>query len=151
MTRFPPPFNRNPRLREIALYQQRLILCVLAQIVLYVIVAISAMTAGAAEAAAQANNTAPPEASPLLAVMMVGALLGMLAVGIFALIQIYKLAQAIWESTGLAVLLALLMLAPCISLVVLLVVSARATSTLRAAGIHVGFLGVSAAERARLG
>ncbi len=151
MSRFPPPFNRNPHLREIALYQRRLILCVLAQIVLYITLLVSGMSLGAAEAAAQANNTVPPDASPLLAVVVLTSALGMLAVGLFALIQVYKLALAIWQSTGLAVLLAVLMLAPCISLIVLLVISARATSTLRAAGVNVGFLGVSAAERARLG
>ena len=66
--------------------------------------------------------------------------LGALVTMIFSIIYVYRLARAL----GFAALLyAILMIIPCVSLLVLLIVVSRATSALRAGGVKVGFFGVS--------
>lgn len=61
---------------------------------------------------------------------------------VFAMIAIFLLAKEL-INTGVAVLCAILMIAPCISLIVLLVVNQKATSYLQRNGIRVGFFGTN--------
>jgi Mg2+/Co2+ transporter CorB len=63
-----------------------------------------------------------------------------LAVAVFAMVAIFLLAKQI-IGTAVGVLCAILMTAPCISLIVLLVVNQKATSYLQKNGVRVGFLG----------
>jgi len=73
--------------------------------------------------------------------------LGGLVTMIFSIIYIYRLARALQMS---AILYAIAMIVPCIGLLVLLIVVSRATSTLRAGGVKVGFFGVSRATMEQL-
>ncbi len=63
-----------------------------------------------------------------------------LIAGVFAMVAVFLLAKEVMNA-GVGVLCALLMVVPCISLIVLLVVNQKATSFLQANGIHVGLLG----------
>ena len=56
------------------------------------------------------------------------------------MMAIYVLAKE-FHSTFVAVLYALTMIAPCLSLVMLFVINQKATSFLRMRGIKVGFMG----------
>ncbi|MEX0700517.1 MAG: hypothetical protein WD069_00330 [Planctomycetales bacterium] len=68
-------------------------------------------------------------------------------IGMFSMVAVFLLAREFFHP-ALAVLCSLLMLAPCISLLMLFVVNQRATSYLRRNGVSVGFLGV---DRNRIG
>lgn len=72
--------------------------------------------------------------------------LGMLAVAVsvavFAMVAIFLLARELYH-IGIAVVCAILMIVPCISLIVLLVVNGKATAYLQQHGIKVGFLGTN--------
>lgn len=65
-----------------------------------------------------------------------------LAVVVFAIVSIFRLAAEVY-GTAAAVLCAILMLFPCVSLMALLVVNQKATSYLQQHGVRVGFLGVN--------
>jgi cobalamin biosynthesis protein CobD/CbiB len=65
-----------------------------------------------------------------------------LVVVVFAITSIFLLAKELYNvATG--VVCAIFMLAPCISLLVLLIVNQKATSYLQAHGVEVGFMGVN--------
>lgn len=64
-----------------------------------------------------------------------------LAVVAFAIISVFLLAKEV-INVGVAVLCALMMIVPCVSLLVLLIVNQKATSYLQQHGIKVGFFGV---------
>ena len=66
--------------------------------------------------------------------------IGVLFVGLVGTVFVFLLALKVY-SPGLGVLLGILALVPCMNLLVLLVVNARATQTLRDNGIRVGLLG----------
>ena len=69
-----------------------------------------------------------------------------LVISIFVIINIWKLSQALGESTTVSVIVCILMLIPIIGLILLLFRNARATKVLRQAGLNVGLLGVSQAD-----
>ncbi len=71
--------------------------------------------------------------------------LGSLVVGVFATVFIFMLATKVY-STVVGVLLGVLTLIPCLGLIVLLSVNAKATGILRKNGIKVGLLGANVAE-----
>lgn len=105
-------------LRRVAKYQQAIILCILAYFILIV------------------TQFVLPEELKLIVGLGVGVL------GITATVFVFMLAIKVY-STGLGVVLGLLTLVPCVGLVVLLTVNAKATSILKANGVHVGFLGAN--------
>ena len=129
MTQAQPPqsavnfldYAKSPEgIRMIATAQRRIILCILAQLVLYV-----ALIAG--------QKALPPA-------VLVVLFLGMLAVDILAMVFVFMLTTKMY-GTGLGVLLGILTLAPCVGLITLLVVNGKATSILRQNGLKVGLLG----------
>ncbi len=61
-----------------------------------------------------------------------------LAVLIFMIVSVIRLAKSLQQST---VLYAILMFVPCVSLIALLVISGKATTQLQQAGVKVGLLG----------
>jgi len=63
-----------------------------------------------------------------------------LGVAVFAMIAVFLLAKEVINAVA-GVFCAILMIVPCISLLVLLVVNQRATSRLQDNGVRVGFLG----------
>ena len=65
-----------------------------------------------------------------------------IAAMVFAMTAIYSLAS-ILINKGVGVLCAVLMIVPCLSVFVLLVVYQKATSYLQQYGVRVGFLGVN--------
>ena len=70
--------------------------------------------------------------------------IGLLAIGgaLFAMFAIFLLGKEL-SGVGLGIICALLMIIPCISLLVLLIINQRATSFLQRNGVKVGFLGTS--------
>jgi len=74
---------------------------------------------------------------PILApILMIGSLVTM----VVSIVFVYRLAKALGY---IAIIYAIAMVIPCISLITLLVIVSRATNTLKKAGIKVGFFGVS--------
>ena len=62
---------------------------------------------------------------------------------VISIIGLIRLAGGLGYSIGLRILFGFLMLVPCVSLIVLLILNAKATTFLRAAGLRVGLLGAS--------
>ncbi|MEQ8789243.1 MAG: hypothetical protein RIC55_23315 [Pirellulaceae bacterium] len=77
----------------------------------------------------------PPEIRPFLG-------LGVLALGVVGTVFVFLLAIKVY-STGVGVLLGILTLIPCVGLIVLLVINAKATGVLKQNGIKVGLLGAN--------
>lgn len=69
----------------------------------------------------------------------------LIPLGITATVFVFLLATKVY-STGMGVLLGILTLIPCVGLIVLLIINAKATSTLKSHGIHVGLLGASSSD-----
>jgi hypothetical protein len=112
-------------LRNVATYQKAILLCILANIVVW-IVAVSTQT------------VLPPVLQVLL-------LLVILAVSVTATVFVFLLATQVY-STGMGVLLGILTLFPCIGLLTLLIINSKATTVLRKHGIRVGFLGAKTSD-----
>jgi len=70
----------------------------------------------------------------------IGALLGIVAI-VLAIVGLLKLASGLGYSVGVKILLIVLAFIPLINILMLVMVNARATSALRAAGYTVGLLG----------
>ena len=68
-----------------------------------------------------------------------------LAVGTFVIVAAYRLARKL-HGVGSAVLCGIAMLVPIVWIVVLVVLSSKASKQLRAAGIHVGFFGADSSS-----
>ncbi len=107
-------------LRKVATYQRGLLACIGLQIVFAI-----------------ANVVLGDSLPPLLTLI---ASLALIAVGLAGTVFIFLLAQNVY-STGIAILLTILGLIPCIGLVILVIVNAKATRILRQNGLKVGFLG----------
>src|SRR5512145_1772037 len=107
-------------LRDVAKYQRNINLCILATIALITVTML--LGTGGIDAARS-----------VVVVLYYG-------VQFTALYYVFMLARALY-GTGLAVLLGLLLFAPCVNLLVLLIVNQRATWLLRKAGVKVGLLG----------
>ena len=65
---------------------------------------------------------------------------------ITAIVSMFLLLANVYNSTFVAVLLAILMLAPCINIIIIFGVSQMATKQLRDNGIKVGFLGAKMSQ-----
>jgi hypothetical protein len=107
--------------RRVARYQQWVIYCLLANLVLNFV--------------ALAGQREPVAALVILGLLAVVVLLSMYS--------IFRLANEVYSSTGVGIACAVLMLVPCISLITLLVVNGKATTFLQQRGIKVGFMGVN--------
>ena len=112
------PPNRE-KARKVAEYQRWVIYTLLANILLYVV-------------------ALPMARNDLLTSFIIIALY--LLVGIFAVFAAYMLAKEV-SNPGVAIICAILMFMPCISLIALLIINQKATSFLQSQGIHVGLLG----------
>jgi hypothetical protein len=105
-------------LREIAISQRQIMLCILGQLGVGVLVGVGG-------------------AMKIPALALLGDLIA-IGVLVFMIMAVTRLAKAMGLS---AVLYAILMFIPCFSLLVLLSLSGKATKLLTQAGIKVGFLG----------
>jgi hypothetical protein len=108
-------------LRSVATYQKGIIVCIL----IYLIAVIT-------------QFVLPAELRLFLG-------LALLALGITATVFVFLLSIKVY-SVGLGILFAFLTMVPCIGLVMLLVINAKATGILRQNGIKVGLLGASTSD-----
>jgi hypothetical protein len=111
------------RLREVAMAQKIIILCILLNLATIPIRLVL-------------DNVAPE--MQLVGWLILGSYY--LAVAILATVFVFKLALTIYSS-GTGVLLGILTLIPCIGLIVLLVINSKATGILQKHGVRVGLLG----------
>jgi hypothetical protein len=87
-----------------------------------------------------ATATGGPGPNPAAALLPMAGLLGLLVVLVLQLLYVYRLAAAL--EVGLPILWVLgVVLLSCIGLVLLLILSSKATKELRKAGFRVGLLG----------
>ena len=110
------------KLRRVAKYQQWVIYAVLANLLVYL--------------GAVALQIAGFEAIGQLMILL------LLPIALFAMVAIALLANELYN-VAVAVVCALLMLVPCISLITLLVVNGGATKYLQQRGVKVGFMGAN--------
>ena len=127
MTQRPDPtlleYARSPDgIRAIARRQRVLLVCILGCIAPYAV-----LMAGQGRM------------SPLVVLPVALALLG---VEITAMVFVFLLSTKLY-GTAVGILMGILTLVPCLGLLILLVVNNKATTTLKASGIKVGFLGAS--------
>lgn len=117
---YPRPNLTDDRqvLREVAISQRQIMYCVLGQIAIGIL-----------------NFVASAAKIPALAYVDMVLALGLL---VYMIISVIRLAKALDLSQ---VLYAILMFVPCVSLIVLLMLSGKATARLTQAGIKVGLLG----------
>lgn len=120
-------------LLAVAKAQKGVLVCILAQIVL--VIARLAATAGVEAGPANGASIA----FELLLIIIT------LAVGITSTVFVFLLAIKVYP-TGTGVLMGILTLVPCIGLIVLLIINAKATTVLKENGIKVGLLGANLAE-----
>src|SRR6202012_5247243 len=110
-------YRRSPRgVREIAQRQRGIIMCILGLFVFY-----GAMIAG--------QTKLPP-------MVLLGLAGGMLALDITAMVFVFLLTTKLY-GVGVGILLGILTFAPCVGLITLLVVNAKATAILKEAGLKV--------------
>ena len=76
--------------------------------------------------------------------------LGAIVIRILVLVGTIMLMVARGDHPAIVVLIGILMLAPCINLLMLLLVNSHVTRTLKAAGLHVGLMGVDPQELERI-
>jgi hypothetical protein len=110
------------KLRRVARYQQW---------VLYALLANIAFNVGAMALRGQDNI-----------VIAIGILAAFLVIIVLTMVSIALLASELYN-VGIAVLCAILMIVPCVSLITLLIVNGKATSFLQQHGIKVGFMGTN--------
>lgn len=111
-------------IRTIARHQRSINLAILAQIGIYILAFVLQ--------SANIDSTAPQ--------LVVG--LAALAVAIFSILATIRLANTM-HGTGIAVVCAILMFAPCLNLLTLLVLNQQATARVKKAGFKVGLLGAN--------
>jgi hypothetical protein len=117
------PFSADPdreKLRRIARYQRWVLYALLANIILNI--------------SAVALRQQGPAVNLLIG-------LAVLAVVLVAIVAVFLLAKELFH-VAIAVLCAMLMIVPCISLLTLAIVNQKATTYLQVRGIRVGFMGV---------
>jgi hypothetical protein len=131
-----------PHLLKIAEAQRALNLCLLISIASYALVVASG---GSAEHAHPRNQ--PPD-GPMVPGSFVG-LVALLAVTVFQIIFVYRLASALGSDYPILWVLGINCLS-CVGLIFLLILSGMATRQLRSAGIKVGLLGANPKEIQRL-
>lgn len=113
--------KKRAQLRRVAVAQKGIIVVILLQILCYV-----------------AFFVLPPD-------LKFYASLGTLVLSLASLYFIFSLAMSLY-STVVGIILCILSLIPCINLLVLLSMNGKATTILREAGHHVGFMGANLAE-----
>jgi hypothetical protein len=119
----------NPEdLRTVAMSQKAIIYCILGEVCTIPL--------------RFAMNAMMPEAQLVAALLL---LAFYLVVGITAAVFIFMMAVKVY-STGVGVLLGILTLIPCIGLIVLLIINAKATSIMRQNGVRVGLLGANMSD-----
>lgn len=121
-TPFAPPGIDREKLRRVAKYQQWVLYSLLANILINVV----------SVATRQSENVAVALAILAIALIVIGC----------AMVSIFLLANELYN-VAIAVLCALVMILPCISLITLLVVNGKATGYLQQHGLKVGFMGVN--------
>jgi hypothetical protein len=108
--------GRREDVEAVAKYQKGILVCIL----LYLI-------------SVFAQFALPPDLRMLLGLFVLG-------VGLVGLVFVFLLATKVYH-VAVGIVLALLTLVPCLGLIVLLIINAKATSILRENGYHVGLLG----------
>jgi uncharacterized membrane protein len=119
-------------LKKVAQNQRGVLACILAQILIVVAQIASPSMVG-------------PD-SPLLTVL---APIALLISGVLAAIFVFRLAVNVYHP-AVGVALGILALIPCIGLVALLTINAKANDVLRQNGIHVGLMGARSSDLAAL-
>ncbi|MGD9720623.1 MAG: hypothetical protein AB7O59_16530 [Pirellulales bacterium] len=112
-------------LYNVARYQRAVLVCLLLQIMVGV-----------------ASAMVPEDSAPVVS-FVIG--MALIAVGLGGVVTVFLLAVNVYE-TWVGAVVGLLALVPCLGLLVLLAVNAKATSILRRNGIKVGFLGANLAQ-----
>jgi hypothetical protein len=130
--------RRRQQVRTIAVYQKGVIICVLIQFlvpigVLVLVGVDAALPWGAERVSYHLHNIAL-----LLALLLVPAVLAAMVLAILLSLKVY--------GNAIGILLAALMLVPCLGLLVFLLVNYKATSILRENGHRVGLLGARLSE-----
>ncbi|MCP3905799.1 MAG: hypothetical protein GY715_19400 [Planctomycetes bacterium] len=97
--------------------------------------------------ALNAFGVAPIRYTPVTAI---GLIVVSVAVQLFAVVCVLQLQAVLRVGVGTRILTGVLMFAPCVNLLVLLSVNARATHVLKRAGLEVGLLGVSPGQLERV-
>ena len=109
-------------LRSVAKYQKGILICIL----IYLTAVIG-------------QFALPAELHPIVPI---GIALGLLLLALVSTVFVFLLAMKVY-STGVGIVLGILTLIPCVGLLVLLRVNAKATATLEQNGIKVGLLGAN--------
>lgn len=122
------PAERTEKTLSIARYQKRLLVCILLLLGVY-----------AMNLIVQLNPDIIPQW------FLIPLLIFQLAVNLTAIVSTILLARLVYGPIS-GIFIGLLVIIPCINLLILLVVSDRATRHLRAAGIRVGLLGAKSAD-----
>ncbi len=97
--------------------------------------------------ALNAVGVAPITYTPVAAI---GLIVVAVAVQVFAVVCVLQLQAVLRVGAGTRILTGVLMFAPCVNLLVLLSVNARATHVLKRAGLKVGLFGVSPGQLERV-
>ncbi len=114
-------------LYRVAKYQRGVLLCLLAQILIWVGSVVLQFSAG------------PPSPDGTPAPVQLLLSLGLIVVSLVGVVFVFLLAINVY-STVVGVLLGILSLIPCIGLLILVIVNGKATSVLRRNNIKIGFL-----------
>lgn len=136
------PMRRGPAgpdidLVAVARHQRAICICILLVIVLYVGFALLL------PAVEDAGGRGPT------AVLMFAWIAVLIGVGIYQLMNVFRLSKALGDGTFSAVLMTIGSLLSCLGLIVLLVLSSRASTLLSANGVKVGLLGADPGEVAQ--
>lgn len=88
------------------------------------------------------------EPGPVMLILLLLLFVGMIAIGVFSVVAIYRLAKALrvqapWIYVACSFI-------PYLNTVTMLIINGRATAALRRAGIHVGLMGADREDLARL-
>jgi len=91
-------------------------------------------------------------ALPMTTTSVLAAANGVLYLAAYVLVAVgvVGMLKALKKPTWMLIVYALLMIAPCVNYLMLLIANAHATTALRLAGLHVGFMGVKDADVVRL-
>jgi hypothetical protein len=126
--------DENPRLsradlRNTAVYQKGILVCILVYLVVYLVFA-------------AVQYALPPKLRVILALVAI-------PISVTATVFVFLLATKVY-SQGLGILFGILTLIPCVGLIVLLIINAKATAVLKDHGIRVGLLGANMSDIERL-
>jgi hypothetical protein len=119
------PSASNETLRNVARYQRGVLVCILLQL-----------------ASIPVNLVLQNSEVPALSLLLS---LAVIAVGLVGAVFLFLLAKTLY-STGIAILMAILTILPCIGLLVLLIVNIQATKFLRQNGVTVGLMGADTSK-----